>query len=77
MEYKRFFEKLKITKPDDCFLNVYKKAVEEYNENCVFFLNEEFLEKGLFDTDAHLGKEAITDRLVNIAKDMKNKYQIE
>lgn len=39
--------------------------------------NEEFLEKGLFDTDAHLGKEAITDRLVNIAKEMKDKYQIE
>lgn len=39
--------------------------------------NEQFLEKGLFDTDAHLGKEHMNNKLVNIAKEMKEKYNIE
>ncbi|MCM1513863.1 MAG: ROK family protein [Anaeroplasma bactoclasticum] len=38
---------------------------------------EQFLEKGLFDTDAHLGKTYLTNKLVDIAKQMKAKYQIE
>ena len=29
--------------------------------------NEQFLEKGLFDTDAHLGKEHMNNKLVNIS----------
>ncbi len=39
--------------------------------------NEQFLEKGLFDTDAYKGKEYLTNKLVNMAKEMKEKYQIE
>lgn len=39
--------------------------------------NEQFLEKGLFDTDAHLGKEHMNNKLVSIAKEMKEKYGIE
>lgn len=39
--------------------------------------NEEFLEKSLFDTNAHLGKEVLTNILVNIALQMKDKYQID
>lgn len=39
--------------------------------------NEKFLEKGLFDTDAHLGKEHMNNKLVNIAKEMKEKYNVE
>ena len=39
--------------------------------------NEQFLEKGLFDTDAHLGKEHMNNKLVGIAKEMKEKYGIE
>ena len=39
--------------------------------------NEQFLEKGLFDTDAHLGKEHMNNKLVSIAKEMKEKYGVE
>ena len=39
--------------------------------------NEQFLEKGLFDTDAHLGKEHMNNKLVSIAKEMKEKYNVE
>ena len=39
--------------------------------------NEQFIEKGLFDTEAQLGKEVLDGKLVKIAKEMKEKYQIE
>ena len=39
--------------------------------------NEQFLEKGLFDTNAHLGKEHMNNKLVSIAKEMKEKYGVE
>ncbi len=39
--------------------------------------DEKFLEKGLFDTNADLGKEHLTNILVAMAKSMKEKYQIE
>lgn len=39
--------------------------------------NEQFLEKGLFDTNAHLGKEHMNNKLVTIAKEMKEKYGVE
>lgn len=39
--------------------------------------NEQFLEKGLFDTDAHLGKDYMNNKLITIAKEMKEKYNIE
>lgn len=38
---------------------------------------EKFLEKGLFDTNADQGKEVLTNKLVNLALQMKEKYQIE
>ena len=34
---------------------------------------EQFLEKGLFDTDAHFGKEYMNNKLITIAKEMKEK----
>ena len=39
--------------------------------------NEKFLEKGLFDTNADLGKEYLTNILVDMAQKMKEKYQID
>lgn len=39
--------------------------------------NEQFLEKGIFDTDAHLGKDHVNGKLLSIAKEMKEKYNIE
>ena len=33
--------------------------------------NEQFIEKGLFDTEAQLGKEVLDGKLVKIAKEMK------
>lgn len=39
--------------------------------------NEKFLEKGLFDTNADLGKEHLTNILVDMARKMKDTYQID
>lgn len=39
--------------------------------------NEKFLEKGLFDTNADLGKEHLTNILVDMAQKMKDTYQID
>ncbi len=39
--------------------------------------DEKFLEKGLFDTEAKLGKEHLTNKLVTLAKDMLDKYKID
>lgn len=39
--------------------------------------NAKFLEKGLFDTDAEQGKESLTNKLIKITLEMKDKYQIE
>ena len=36
--------------------------------------NEQFIEKGLFDTEAQLGKEVLDGKLVKIAKEMKEKF---
>lgn len=38
--------------------------------------NEQFIEKGLFDTEASLGKDVLNGKLVKIAQEMKEKYQI-
>ncbi len=39
--------------------------------------NEKFLENGLFDTNASLGKDNLSNRLVNMAKEFNEKYQLD